>query len=203
MQNKLSKRYSVTPYAEAIRQARMQKGWTQRDLSARSRMPQAQISRFENGQVDPQLSTLVELARTLDLELQLVPRSAITAVEAAVRSAQERSDQRALRDLLKKLQAAAQEAFQSDPDRQDIAAIRSSLRELDHLAPLIGGSEVTAELQKLLLNLQQFAVYPPAQKRRHAKIYTDAANWLRRFRHQLVHAPQAERPAYSINDEED
>lgn len=203
MQDKLSKRYNLTPFAETIRQARLQKGWTQRDLSARSRMPQAQISRFENGEVDPQVSTLVELARTLDLELQLVPRSAIIAVEAAVRSAEERSDERALRDLLKRLQAAAQQAHQSAPEREDIASIRASLRELEHLAPLIQGSEITKELQGLLLNLQQFVVYPPAQRGRHAKGYVDAAAWLKRFRNQLVHAPQAERPAYSLDDEED
>lgn len=203
MQDKISKRYSLTPYAETIRQARLQKGWTQRDLSARSRMPQAQISRFENGEVDPQVSTLVELARSLDLELQLVPRSAITAVEAAVRSAEARSDERALRGLLKRLQAAAQEAYQSAPEREDIASIRASLRELEPLAPLVQGSEITKALQGLLLNLQQFVVYPPAQRGRHAKGYVDAAAWLKRLRNQLVHAPQAERPAYSLDDEED
>lgn len=203
MQDKISKRYNLTPYAETIRQARLQKGWTQRDLSARSRMPQAQISRFENGEVDPQVSTLVELARSLDLELQLVPRSAITAVEAAVRSAEARSDERALRGLLKRLQAAAQEAYQSAPEREDIASIRASLRELEPLAPLVQGSEITKALQGLLLNLQQFVVYPPAQRGRHAKGYVDAAAWLKRLRNQLVHAPQAERPAYSLDDEED
>jgi len=203
MQDKLSKRYSLAPFAETIRQARLQKGWTQRDLSARARMPQAQISRFENGEVDPQVSTLVELARTLDLDLQLVPRSAITAVEAAVRSAEERSDERVLRDMLAKLRGAAEEAHRSAPEREDIASIRASLRELEHLAPLIRGPEITAELQRLLPNLQQFVVYPPAQRGRHAKPIVDAANWLKRFRNQLVHAPQAERPAYSLDDEED
>jgi transcriptional regulator with XRE-family HTH domain len=203
MQDKLSRRYNSSPFGEMIRQARLQKGWTQRDLSTRSRMPQAQISRFENGEVDPQVSTLVDLARTLDLELQLVPRSAITAVEAAVRSAEERSDERVLRDLLKKLRAAAQEAHESAPEREEIASIQASLRELDHLAPLIRGAEITKELERLLLNLQQFVVYPPAQRGRHAKGYVDAATWLRRFRNQLVHAPQAERPAYSLDDEED
>lgn len=203
MQDKLSKRYGLAPFAETVRQARLQKGWTQRDLSARSHMPQAQISRFENGEVDPQVSTLIELARTLDLELQLVPRSAITAVEAAVRSAEERSEERTIRELLKKLQTAAEEALKAAPDREDIASIRGSLRELEHLAPLIRGVEVIKELQGLLLNLEQFTVYPPAQRGRHAKGYVDAASWLRRFRNQLVHAPQTERPAYSLDDEED
>ena len=120
-----------------------------------------------------------------------------------VRSAEARSDERALRGLLKRLQAAAQEAYQSAPEREDIASIRASLRELEPLAPLVQGSEIPKALQGLLLNLQQFVVYPPAQRGRHAKGYVDAAAWLKRLRNQLVHAPQAERPAYSLDDEED
>lgn len=67
MQNKKSKRYGLGSLTEAIRQARLAKGWSQRDLSARAHLTQAQISRIENGEVDMQVSTLIELARSLDL----------------------------------------------------------------------------------------------------------------------------------------
>jgi transcriptional regulator with XRE-family HTH domain len=192
----------LEPLAEAIRQARVTKGWSQRDLGARAHMPQAQISRIENGEVDPQVSTLVELARTLDLDLQLVPRSAITAVEAAVRSAEERSDERVSRELLAKLQKAAQAAHESAPEREDIASIRTSLRDLEPLASALRGRGLMSELQGLLLNLEHFVVYPPAQRGRHAKPIVEAANQLKRLRNQLAHAPQAERPAYSLDDED-
>lgn len=41
-----------------------------------------------------QVSTLIELARSLDLALQLVPRTALVSVEAAIRSAEDRSGER-------------------------------------------------------------------------------------------------------------
>tara|TARA_R110002110_G_scaffold376568_2_gene586720 strand:+ start:229978 stop:230484 length:507 start_codon:yes stop_codon:yes gene_type:complete len=50
-------------------------------------VPQGHISKIENGTVDLRISSLVELARALDLELAFVPRKALPAVRAIVRSA--------------------------------------------------------------------------------------------------------------------
>lgn len=202
MQNKTSKRSAFVLLSETIRQARLQKGWSQRELSARAGMPQAQISRFETGSVDPQVSTLVELARTLDLDLQLVPRTAVTAVGAAVRSAEQRSEQRASQELLAKLQLAADNAYDAAPEREEIASIRDTLRELEPMALRLRSLKLEPELQKLLLNLNMFATHPPASRGRHAHIYIDAANWLRSLRNQLAHARQSERPAYSLDEED-
>ncbi|MBI3678027.1 MAG: helix-turn-helix transcriptional regulator [Proteobacteria bacterium] len=58
---------------------------SQRELSGRIGLPQAQISRIENGTVDPRLSSLIEIARALDLELVFVPRAIVPAVEALKR----------------------------------------------------------------------------------------------------------------------
>lgn len=44
-------------------------------------IPQSHISKIEHGQVDLQSSTLVELARALDLELMLVPRALVPAFQ--------------------------------------------------------------------------------------------------------------------------
>jgi transcriptional regulator with XRE-family HTH domain len=202
MQDTPSKRSGVELLAEAIRQARLQKGWSQRELGARAHIPQAQISRFETGSVDPQVSTLVELARTLDLNLQLVPRTAVTAVSAAVRSAEQRSEQRASQELLAKLQHAADIAYAAAPDREEIGSIRDTLRELEPMAPRLRSLKLEPELQKLLLNLNMFATHPPASRGRHAHIYIDAASWLRSVRNQLAHARESERPAYSLDDED-
>jgi transcriptional regulator with XRE-family HTH domain len=202
MQEKISKRSSLALLAETIRQARLQKGWSQRELSARARMPQAQISRFETGSVDPQVSTLVELARTLDLDLQLVPRTAVTAVGAAVRSAEQRSEQRASQALLAKLQQAADNAYDSAPERADIGSIRDTLRQLEPMAPRLRSLKLEPEFQKLLLNLEMFVKHPSAQPGRHAHIFIDAASWLRDLRNQLSHSTNSERPAYSLDEED-
>lgn len=202
MQNKLSKRSGLELLAETIRQARLQKGWSQRELSTRACMPQAQISRFETGSVDPQVSTLVELARTLDLDLQLVPRTAVTAVSAAVRSAEQRSEQRASQELLARLRMAADVAYDAAPEREEIGSIRDSLRQLQPMASRLRSLKLEPEFQKLLLNLEMFAGRPPAQRGRHAQTLIDAASWLHSLRNQLVHATESERPAYSLDDED-
>jgi transcriptional regulator with XRE-family HTH domain len=79
--------YQLEAYAQSLRQARLHKGWSQRDLAGKAGIPQAHISRIESGAVDLKLSTLVELARLLDLELFLAPRPSIPAVEAVIREA--------------------------------------------------------------------------------------------------------------------
>lgn len=202
MQNKTSKRYGLETLTEAIRQARLAKGWSQRDLSARAHLTQAQISRIENGEVDMQVSTLIELARSLDLDLQLVPRTALVAVEAAVRSAEERSGERSARKLLSNLRRLAERAQQLAPGREDIEAIASSLQDLEPLAPALRGTVFTTELERLRTNLEDFVNFPPAERPRHAKTYRGAAAWLKQLRNTLTHAPHAERPAYSLDDED-
>jgi transcriptional regulator with XRE-family HTH domain len=70
----------------ALKAAREARGLSQRELSAKSGVPQGHISKIENGTVDLRVSSLVALARVLDLELVLVPRKAVPAVELIVRS---------------------------------------------------------------------------------------------------------------------
>ena len=78
--------YKADHLSAAIRKARVHRGLSQRDLSTKSGVPQAQISKFENGTVDLRLSSLVALFRALGLELELVPRKSVPAVQSIVRS---------------------------------------------------------------------------------------------------------------------
>ena len=75
----------ITAITEALRAGRAQKGLSQRKLSVRLGMPQSHISRIESGAVNLTLSSLIEMARHLDLEVMLVPRKHVVAVEAIVR----------------------------------------------------------------------------------------------------------------------
>lgn len=202
MQNKISKWYGLESLTEVIRQARLAKGWSQRDLSARAHLTQAQISRIENGEVDMQVSTLIELARSLDLDLQLVPKTALVAVEAAVRSAEERSSERSARNLLATLRRLAEEAEKAAPEREDIATIASTLRDLEPHASTLRGPFLIADMERLKTNLEGLLTYPPASRPSRAKTIRDAAAWLKQLRNGLVHAPHAERPAYSLDDED-
>ena len=77
--------YLLDQLIDTLKTAREARGLSQRDLSAKSRVPQSHISKIENGAVDLRTSSLVELARVLDLELVLVPRRAVPAVRSIVR----------------------------------------------------------------------------------------------------------------------
>ena len=97
--------YATEHVARTLRNAREARGLSQRALSARAGIPQSHISKIENGVVDLRVSSLVELARVLDLDLVLVPRKAVSAVHAIVGRSDERtlasveSSRRALNEL--------------------------------------------------------------------------------------------------------
>lgn len=69
-----------------LRSARRARGLSQQELAARLGLRQRQISDLERGAVDMRLSTIQNVARALDLELMLVPRTLISAVEAMQRA---------------------------------------------------------------------------------------------------------------------
>ena len=71
---------------KSLKEARKRKGLSQRELSTKSGVPQSHISKIENGGVDLRVSSLIALARVLDLELALVPRKTVPAVKSIVRS---------------------------------------------------------------------------------------------------------------------
>ena len=202
MQNKPSKSPALSALGDVVRQARQAKGWSQRDLSARTHLPQAQISRIENADVDPQVSTLIELARALELDLQLIPKSALVAVEATVRSTEARSEERASKSLMTDLLRVAEEAHAMAPDREDIASLLSSLRDLQPLTPALRTHALLGDLKSVQILLHGFLTYPPAERPSHAQPIRDAAQRLRELRNMLVHAPVSERPAYSLDDED-
>ena len=78
--------YASAYIIEGLKAAREAKQLSQRALSAKAGVPQSHISKIESGAVDLQLSSLVELARLLDLEVMLVPRALVPAVRGIVRS---------------------------------------------------------------------------------------------------------------------
>src|SRR5687768_12770568 len=78
--------YATEHIAAILKAAREGKGLSQRELSRKAGVPQGHISKIENGAVDLRLSSLIALARVLGLELTLVPRKTVPAVQSIVRS---------------------------------------------------------------------------------------------------------------------
>ena len=77
---------AIEPMIRQLRKARGARKLSQRALGAKAGLPQGHISRIEAGEVDLKLSSLVGLARALDLEPMLVPRRQIKTVDAIIRS---------------------------------------------------------------------------------------------------------------------
>ena len=74
---------------QQIKDARAKLGWGQRELGAQIGLPQPHISAIESGEVVPRFDTLLDLVRVLGLDLLLVPRALVPAVQSLVRAQQE------------------------------------------------------------------------------------------------------------------
>ncbi len=79
-------KYQLQDIADQLKKARETRGISQRALSEIAGVPQSHLSKIENGNVDIRLSSLIEIARALDLEIQLIPKQAVPAVTTVVKS---------------------------------------------------------------------------------------------------------------------
>jgi len=74
-----------TEMRRALKQAREKHGWSQRELASRLGLTQTHISGIESGKIVPRYDTLLELVRTLDNDLLMVPRALVPVVLSLVR----------------------------------------------------------------------------------------------------------------------
>ena len=194
--------YATQAIAANLREARTAKGLSQRDLSALTGVPQAQISRIEAGTVDPRVTSLIAIANALDLELSLVPRKAVPAVKSIVR------------------QSGGQAGPARSPSQKEITRIAETLRRLQVAMPNLDG---VTRLQKTFADLQRFqlpALEPEtlrALRRSLERIevpsfqieaLTRSQDAMQKLRNQLAHQPSvspqdaSRRPAYSLDDDD-
>lgn len=78
-----------------LRAARKTKGLTQGALGSKMGLPQSHISQIEAGKIDMRLSSFLEMARLLDLEPMLIPRSLTPAVRSMISGDKKGSSQSA------------------------------------------------------------------------------------------------------------
>ena len=63
---------------------RVAQGFTQTQFGKKLGLPQSHVSKIEQEETDPRLSTVVEMARVLDAELMLIPRQLIGRIQGIV-----------------------------------------------------------------------------------------------------------------------
>jgi len=70
---------------QELRNARKKRGWSQRELARHLGIAQRHVSGIESGKIVPRYDTLLELVRTLNYDLIMVPRALVPVVQALVR----------------------------------------------------------------------------------------------------------------------
>ena len=187
--------------ATALKTARQAKGISQRALSEKARVPQSHISKIESGAVDLRLSSLVELARVLDLELTLVPRKSVPAVNSIVRStgSSPRQGSSAIRKewgaVLTKLDTLSH-AYPADTD---LAQLQHLTRDLQHLG--------LALIDRESLRAANKSLDAVLEKRDPEGLHRLVLEF-KRLRNAAVHRPESDsvtskvRPAYSLEDDD-
>jgi transcriptional regulator with XRE-family HTH domain len=195
--------YSIQHIAKALREARGNKGLSQRELSESAGVPQSHISKIENGNVDLRLTSLVELARALDLELTLVPRNTVPAVQSIVRTSApstspDRAIARKVHNELARLRDTIDHPSHTALARNQLDQFHRYLRELQHFR--LSQSDLKS-IQETHKALTEFLAHP---ENRYA--IEKSLQQIQELRNHLVHQrpttlPSA-RPAYSLDEDD-
>jgi transcriptional regulator with XRE-family HTH domain len=192
--------YKSEDIVRAIRDRRTDAGVSQRALSARSGLAQGHISQIETGALEPGLSSFIDMARALDLELVLVPRKLLPAVEGILR-------QTAPRQFSPEAgEAALREIARGERLINKLKTLYGSSNSLDRIleylrffrqVPLRDSD--MAIVTNVINTLRRYQASPQAQP-----VVDSIAVELRALRNRLAHPPtEAPRPAYAQDDEDD
>lgn len=168
-------------------------------------MPQAHISKIESGKVDLRLSSLIELARTLDLEVLVVPRKSLAAVQAVIRSSDgdrtvDVEGARLVGKELKRIAKAVKRLLATSPDNEQLVRLHKAVAELADLRP---GSKELDGLRFVVRAVRRIGEGPVT-----ADSLRNVTPALQRIRSELLHratqTPLSEpRPAYSLDGGDD
>jgi transcriptional regulator with XRE-family HTH domain len=189
--------YANEAVIAALKAARESGGLSQRDLSAKAGVPQSHISKIEGGGADIRLSSLIELARALELDLVLVPRHLVPAVEGVLRAAplpqpESRSEHKELERAAKALGKIARQ----QPKTEWLDRLRQILRELGHFR--LSTSDLTT-VDRAAQNLAALA-----DGKDDGVSISEIRNSLQNLRNRIAHAvPAPPQPAYSLEENDD
>lgn len=129
--------YAIKHITKNLKAAREAKGLSQRALSKLAGVPQSHISKIENGFVDLRLSSLIELARVLSLELTLVPRKSLPAIKSIIRGSfsppesKAGNDQSTIKEL-KRIQNTISQITKTNSTVREFAQIQRQIKDIQN-----------------------------------------------------------------------
>lgn len=198
--------YATTDITEKLKAAREARGLSQRELSELAGVPQSHISKIESGSVDLRVSSLVQLSRALGLELKLIPRNTLPAVNTIVRG-REGSAQKPGRSAatiqrgLQGIEDTVTRLIREHPASKELAQIRNQARDLQRLRVPDAYLQTIRAADKSLQSIQN----PTASQGAIGKIIFEFQQLRNALAHEFAQAPQpAEvKPAYSLDESDD
>jgi transcriptional regulator with XRE-family HTH domain len=204
----------LEPIATVIKVARENKGFSQRALGERVGIPQSHISKIESGAVDLQTSSLMQIARALDLELILIPRTALPAVQAlnAVRPPEESLLAPQIRRELIPLSKWTKALARRYPKVRAVERLMQTIAEVELLRFVMSKEqvrEILRAIDALRGPIRQLYSAPRPARQVAPKLLAeieDHERVLRDIRNSLAHgknAPAPPTPAYQLGDDEE
>ena len=191
---------------KSLKRARKAKGLSQRELSAKSGVPQSHISKIENGAVDLRVSSLIALARTLDFELELVPRKTVPAVQSIVRKTintdlmnTQRRAQEAIKNYRETINAISN-IGRVDIPQKELDKLKVNINDISHLIPKINNTQLEAiQSSRKAIEEALNSGYEEEIKKAFSEIGTIRNTLAHSKLESITHAL----PAYSLDDEVD
>lgn len=192
--------YKSEHLVEQVREVREASGLSQRALSAKTGQTQSHISQIESGKMEPGLSSFIDMARALDLEVMLVPKKLVPGVRGVIRSqatpdmhihAGQPNDKRFARAvrLLKRFKETR--GSSADADR-----LEDSLLFLRRVR--LGDQEMQL-VREQLDRLEHYEDTPHTHE-----IVQEVGQILRQLRNSIAHGkPSEPQPAYALGDGDD
>lgn len=198
--------HAIAHIAEKLKVARQAKGLSQRKLSQLAGVPQSHISKIESGVVDLRLSSLIELSRVLELELTLVPRNALPAINSIVRSSERATKNigrstTTLQKELNRIQNTIAGLSREFPANTELAEFQRQARDLQRFqipdSYLKTIQNAGKELQAIENNFNKLGTI--------GKTLSEFQNLRNSLAHASVELPKLEvvRPAYVLDGDKD
>jgi transcriptional regulator with XRE-family HTH domain len=184
---------------ELIRDAkgqRIKEAMSQRALAARSGLTQAHISQIETGRLEPGLSSFIQMARALDLEVVLVPKKLLPTVAGLLRPG---ADDFSPEDGQSALLARGERIIAKQRKREGSSATLDRIAE--HLRFLKQARLRNGDLAIVIDAIETLGLIQ-SQPESRARL-ENIATLLRNLRGDVAHPVAAPRPAYALDGEDD
>ena len=188
--------YQSEELVRAVQGQRVKAAMSQRALAVRSGLTQAHISQIETGRLEPGLSSFIQLARALELEVVLVPKKLLPAVEGVLRSTTaEFSPQDGQSVLLAKGERLITKQKKLYGSSAALDRITDDLRFLKQIRLSKTDLALVTDVVETLRH-HQASPEPKSQ-------LENIAGVLQGLRNRIANPVEAPRPAYALDEEDD